>query len=128
MAISLRPVVSQADYEAWRQVRMAVEPGERCDPAEQLRRAVTAAWLLVLACCDGVLAGSGLARPSETAGVGFVAPRVLPGSRRAGIGTIVLHKLAAHLCGLGLPAVRASVYDPGSLARSEEHTSELQSP
>jgi len=116
VGITLRPVVSQPDYEAWRQVRMAVEPGERCDSADQLRRSVTPAWMLVLACCDGRVAGSGLARPSDTAGVGFVAPRVLPASRRSGIGTMLLHALAAHLGGLGLPTVRASVCDPGSLA------------
>jgi mycothiol synthase len=116
IVISLRPVVPQADYEAWRQVRMAVEPGERCDSAEQLRQSVTPAWLLVLAFRDGLPADSGLARPSDTAGVGFVTPRVLPGSRRDGIGTTLLHKLAGHLGGLGLPAVRASVYDQGSLA------------
>ena len=116
MAVTLRPVESDADYEDWRQVRMAVHPGERCDSAAELRRAATSAWLLLLACRDGRLAGSGLARPSDTAQVGFVAPRVLPAVRRGGVGTVLLHALAGHLGELGLPAVRASVGDPGSLA------------
>jgi len=116
MALTLRPVESDADYEDWRQVRMAVHPGERCDSAEELRRAATPAWLLLLACRDGLLAGSGLARPSDTAGVGFVAPRVLPVFRRAGAGTVLLRVLTGHLSGLGLTAVRASVGDRGSLA------------
>jgi len=116
MAITLRPVESDADYEAWRQVRIAVHPGERCDSAEELRRAAIPDWLLLLACRDGMLAGSGLARPSDTAGVGFVAPRVLPAARRGGVGTVLLHALAGPLCELGLGAVRASVADPGSLA------------
>jgi len=73
MAVTLRPVESDADYEDWRQVRMAVHPGERCDSAAELRRAATSAWVL-------------------------------------------LHALAGHLGELGLPAVRASVGDPGSLA------------
>jgi mycothiol synthase len=72
--------------------------------------------LLLLACRDDRLAGSGLARPSDTAGVGFVAPRVLPAFRRDGVGAVLLRALASHLCELGLPAVRASVADPGSLA------------
>lgn len=119
MAITLRPVESDAGYEAWRQVRMAVHPGERCDSAAELRRAATPAWLLLLACRDGVLAGSGLARPSDTAGVGFAAPRVLPAFRRDGAGTVLLRALAGHLGKLGLPEVRASVGDPGSLAFAE---------
>lgn len=71
---------------------------------------------LLLACRDGLLAGSGLARPSDSAGVGFVAPRVLPAFRCDGAGTVLMHALAGHLCELGLPAVRASVAGPGSLA------------
>ncbi len=35
MTASLRPVESDAGYEVWRQVRMAVHPGERCDSAEE---------------------------------------------------------------------------------------------
>jgi GNAT superfamily N-acetyltransferase len=57
-----------------------------------------------------------LARPSDTAGAGFVAPRVLAAFRRDGVGAVLLRALASHLCELGLPAVRASVADPGSLA------------
>jgi GNAT superfamily N-acetyltransferase len=116
MTALLRPVESDAGYEAWRQVRMAVHPGERCDSAEELRRGATPDRLLLLACRDDRLAGSGLARPSDTAGVGFVAPRVLPGFRRDGVGAVLLRARASHLCELGLPAVRASVADPGSLA------------
>lgn len=119
MDVLLQPVESDAEYEAWRQVRMAVQPGERCDPAEELRRAVTPDWLLLLARHDGQLIGSGVASPSETAGVGFVAPRVLPAFRRHGAGTVLLHTLASHLRGRDLTAVRASVGDPGSLAFAE---------
>jgi mycothiol synthase len=119
MAITWQPVESDAEYEAWRHVRMAVLPGERCDSAEELRRAATADRLMVLAYRDDLLAGSGLASPSDTAGVGFVAPRVLPGFRRGGVGSVLLRALAGHLDGLGLPTVRSSVVDPGSLAFAE---------
>ena len=116
MPITVRPVASDADYEAWRQVHMAVLPGDRCDSAEELRRTAVPGRLLVLAHRDGLLAGAGLARPSESAGIGYLAPWVLPGFRREGAGTALLHALAGHLCGLGLPAARAGVDDPGSLA------------
>jgi mycothiol synthase len=116
MPITLRPVESDADYEAWRQVHIAVLPGEPCRSAGELRRAAAPVRLLVLAHRDGLLAGAGLARPSDIAGMGYVAPWVLPGFRRDGAGTALLHALAGHLCGLGLPAVRADVDDPGSLA------------
>lgn len=116
MPITLRRVESDADHEAWRQVRMAVLPGERCDTTEELRRAAAPDRLLVLAHRDGLLAGAGLARRSDTAGIGYLAPRVLPGFRRDGAGTALLRALAGHLCGLGLPAARASVEDAGSLA------------
>ena len=96
MTASLRPVESDAGYEAWRQVRMAVHPGERCDSAEELRRGATPDRLLLLACRDDRLAGSGLARPSDTAGVGFLAPRVLPAFRRDGVGAVLLRALASH--------------------------------
>jgi hypothetical protein len=37
MAITVRPVRDAGDYAAWRQVRIAVVPGERADSVEVLR-------------------------------------------------------------------------------------------
>jgi mycothiol synthase len=117
--MELSVCVTDDDYEAWRQVRIAVLPGERCDTVAELRTQDSPTRLLLLAVDDGAVVGSGSADRSESAGSGFVAPRVLPENRRRGIGSALLKGLAEHCSGLGLPVVRASVDDPDSLAFAE---------
>lgn len=108
---------TDADYGAWREVRIAVVPYERCDSVDELRRQDEKdTRLMLLAHRDGVLVGSGLADRSDSARTGSVAPRVLPEHRRQGIGTALLGRLTDHLSGLGLPRVRATVDDDESLA------------
>jgi mycothiol synthase len=115
----LRRAESDADLEAWRRVRTAVVPNERAPSIEELRRVETPDRLLLLAELDGELAGSGLASRSEMAGLGSLAPRVLPQARRQGVGTALLEALAAHLDGLGFSEANAMVDDAGSLAFAE---------
>jgi GNAT superfamily N-acetyltransferase len=103
------------DYEAWRQVRMAVVPEERCDTVAELREQDSTERLLMLAAIDGRIVGSGVAGTSEVRGGGFVAPRVLPEYRRRGVGSTLLRSLAAHVTALGLPEIRATIDDEGSL-------------
>lgn len=114
--MKLSVCVTDDDYEAWRQVQITVVPGERCDTVAELRTQDSSRRLLLLACVDGTVVGSGMADRSDSAGTGFVAPRVLPEHRRRGIGTALLEALSEHCTELGLPAVRASVDDEGSLA------------
>ena len=104
------------EYEAWRAVRLAVETDSRCLTVEELREQDSPERLLILAVEDGDVAGSGLADRSDTAGAGFVAPRVLPEHRRRGVGSALLRALAEHCTGLGLPRAVSSVDDEGSLA------------
>lgn len=105
------------DLEAWRAVRIAVEPGERCMSVAEMKAQESPKRLLVLARRDdGTVVGSGIADESDTAGGGFAAPRVLPEHRREGVGTALLHALAEHCAGLGLPVLLGSVDDQGSLA------------
>jgi mycothiol synthase len=111
--------VTDADYEAWRAVRIAVVPGERCDTVAELRAQDTPSRVLMLARLDGTVVGAGTANRAETAGSGFVAPRVLPEYRRRGVGSALLRVLAAHCTELGLPAVRAGVDDPASMGFAE---------
>jgi len=113
--IATRRAEADADLEAWRQIRLAVVPNERCASVEELRRGATPESLFLLADLDGALAGSGLAGRSDLAGQGFVAPRVLPGARRRGIGTVLLRELGAHVERLGFDRVGADVEDEGSL-------------
>ncbi len=115
-AMELSVCTTDDDYEAWRAIRIAVVPGERCDTVAELRAQDSANRLLLLASLDGTVVGSGMADRSELAGGGFVAPRVLPEFRRRGVGSALLRALAEHCTGLGLPVMRAHVEDEESLA------------
>jgi GNAT superfamily N-acetyltransferase len=113
--INLRPCESDADLEAWRLVRIAVVPHERTSSVEELRRTATAERLMLLAYRNGELAGSGVGGRSDTAS-GFAIPRVLPGQRRHGVGTALLHALAEHVESLGFPDLGVGADDEGALA------------
>jgi mycothiol synthase len=117
--ITVRPAETDADLEAWRRVRIAVLPNERCGPVEEMRRKSTPESLFLLAEIDGEVVGSGTAGRSDLAGQGFVAPRVLPDARRRGVGTAVLRELAAHVESLGFDQAGSMVDDPGSLKFAE---------
>ncbi|WP_322921669.1 GNAT family N-acetyltransferase [Nocardioides renjunii] len=108
--------VSDADHEAWRQVRIAVLPYERTQSLAELREGDTPDRLLLLARVDGVVVGHGLAQRSDLAGGGSVSPRVLEAHRRQGIGTALLERLTQHVADLGLPVLRAGADDDGALA------------
>lgn len=115
--MELSVCLTDADYETWRAVRIAVLPYERCATVAAMRAKDSPERLLLLARDDhGVVVGSGLADRSDTAGGAFVAPRVLPEHRRRGVGTLLLQALADHARTLGLPELRGMVDDPESLA------------
>jgi len=117
--IDVRPAKTDAELEAWRQVRIAVLPNERCPSVEEMRRATTLESLRLLAMLDGELAGSGFADRSDFSGQGALAARVVPQFRRRGVGTALLRELAAHLERLGFDEVGSGVDDAGSLAFAE---------
>ena len=114
--IEIRAVETDADYEAWRQVRIAVLPHERCPSVAELRELATPHRLLLLAERDGTVVANGLSDRSNEAGRGFVAPRVRPEARRQGVGTQMLSALADHAVAQGYAVVGAGVEDEGSLA------------
>jgi mycothiol synthase len=114
--IAVRPAETDADLEAWRHVRMAVLPNERCASVEEMRRSATPGSIYLLAELDGEVAGSGIAGRSDLGGQGFVAPRVLREARRRGIGTALLRALAAHVRTLGFHEAGSMTEDEGSLA------------
>ena len=115
MNIGIRPVETDDDIEAWRQVRIAVLPNERASTVEEIRRAETPEQLMLLAEADGELVGSGTAGRSDIGGHGFVMPRVLPDKRRRGVGTALLTRLAEHVESLGFARAGSNLDDPGSL-------------
>lgn len=114
--MELRTCVTDEDYEAWREVRLAVVPDERTLTVAEMREMDSPERVLLLAVEDGTVLGSGLGDRSDAAGGGFVTPRVLPEHRRRGVGSALLHALADHCAGLGYPEVHASVDDEESLA------------
>ena len=111
--MELTACATDADYEAWRAVRLAVVPGERCPTVDELRDHHTGDRLLLLAAVDGTVVGSGIAGRAETAGAGFAAARVLPEHRRQGVGSALLRELADHCTSLGLPRIQGGVDDDG---------------
>jgi mycothiol synthase len=118
MAVRLRVAETDADLEAWRSVRMAVLPNERCATVEWMRASLTPERVYLLAELDGELAGSGLAGRSDLGGAGL-HPRVLPAFRRRGVGAAILAALAEHALAHGFDRAGTSVDDAGSLAFAE---------
>jgi len=121
MSITVRPVRDAGDYAAWRQVRIAVIPGERADSVEALRAQAGPHREFLIAEMDGVLAGSGLVGKSDLAGAGAMAVRVLPDMRRRGVGTAILRVLAERAAALGFDVVNSHVDDPGSARFAERY-------
>jgi mycothiol synthase len=117
--ISVRRAETDADLEAWRQVRLAVLPNERAASVEEMRRAETPEQIVLLAELDGAVAACGISGRSDLAGQGFIAPRVVPAARRRGVGTALLRALADHVEALGFDQAGTVVDDPGSLAFAE---------
>ncbi|HEY5872725.1 MAG TPA: GNAT family N-acetyltransferase [Gaiellaceae bacterium] len=118
MGIELRVAETDADLEAWRQVRIAVLPDERCASVEWMRNSMTPERVYLLAELDGVVAGSGLGGRSSF-GYAGLHPRVLPDFRRRGVGTALLRALAAQAVEHGFDQAGTNVDDPGSLAFAE---------
>ena len=118
MGIEIRVAETDAELEAWRQVRIAVLPYERCASVEWMRTSMTPERVYLLAELDGVVAGSGLSGRSDF-GYAGLHPRVLPEYRRRGVGTALLRALSEHAVAHGFEQAGTSVDDPGSLVFSE---------
>ena len=118
MAIVVREAVTDAELDAWRQVRIAVLPGERVRSVAEMRAMATAETLYLIATLDGELAGSGLAGRSSYDCAGL-HPRVLPEARRRGVGSALLRALADHAIRVGFVEAGTTVEGEGSLAFAE---------
>ena len=116
--IDLRPAESVDDLETWRSVRLAVLPNERTATAEQLWEQREDDTLYLVAFAEGELAGAGVATRSDSGGA-FVQPRVLPASRRRGVGSALLRALADHSFACGHESAYAMVEDVAAAAFAE---------
>jgi mycothiol synthase len=116
--IEIRAAETDADLEVWRTIRLRVRPDERAMTVEQMRATATPERLVVLAELDGRVAGSGIADRSSLGNRAFVMPRVLPETRRRGVGTALVRALEAHAADLGAEAAVTFVngLDEGALA------------
>jgi mycothiol synthase len=110
---------TDADLAAWREIRLAVVPGERAPSIEQLRGQAARDQVFQLAALGDQVVGSGITGRSDLAGSAFVAVRVRAGARRRGVGTVLLRSLGGYAQQLGFTVVNAGVEDPGSLAFAE---------
>ncbi|MEV0793878.1 GNAT family N-acetyltransferase [Kribbella sp. NPDC050459] len=113
--IRIRPVETDADYEAWRQVRLAVLPDERAPSIAELRKAETPQRLFLVAELDGEIAAHGTSDRSNEADRASVIARVRPEARRRGIGTALLRALTEHAAAQGFTIAGCSIDDDGSL-------------
>jgi GNAT superfamily N-acetyltransferase len=118
--IAIRAAVTDADYEAWNDVRRIVMPNESVPTIELLRADEGPDRLMLLAESGDNVIGSGVADKSQTSG-GFVAPRVLPEHRRHGVGSALLRALLDHLVERGFESVGAHPEDDGSHAFALRH-------
>ena len=116
--IVVRPAETDADLEAWIQVRRAVLPNESAGTLTELREREDPERLLLIAELDEGLAGSGLSVRSDISDRFFLAPRVLPYRRRRGVGTALLRELLAHAESY-VDEVSLVVEDEGSRAFAE---------
>ncbi|TDW21596.1 GNAT family N-acetyltransferase [Kribbella kalugense] len=114
MTTTIRTAVTDADYEAWRAVRIAVLPYERCPTVAELRDLDRPGRLMVLAELDGEVVGSGLTDRSGDGERAGLIPRVHPDFRRRGVGTEVLRVLAEHAVAQGYDMAGCSVDDDES--------------
>jgi mycothiol synthase len=114
MTTTIRTAITDADYEAWRAVRIAVLPYERCPTVAEIRDLDRPGRLMVLAEVDGEVVGSGLADRSRDGERASLTPRVHPDFRRRGVGTDLLRVLADHAVAQGYDVAGASVDDEES--------------
>jgi GNAT superfamily N-acetyltransferase len=118
VAIDVRVAESDADLQAWRQVRLTVLPDERTRSIDEMRSMATVETVYLLAELDGQLAGSGYGGRSSFDYAGL-HPRVLPAFRRRGVGTAVLWALTERALASGFTEAGSQVGDAGSLAFAE---------
>jgi mycothiol synthase len=107
--IALRVAENEEDLEAWRSVRLAVQPGERTAPVEELQRRRQESYrLYLLAYRDGELVATGFAGKSDL-GHGSVMPLVLEEHRSQGLGSAILERLVEHVRSEGFSQVGGMV-------------------
>jgi GNAT superfamily N-acetyltransferase len=119
---SLRAVETDTDLEIWAAVKSGSVPNEPVT-AEQLRVHAEDGRLLLLAERGSEAVGCGIGVPSHFPGHAFLAARVLPAYRCAGVGTTIAVALFDHARALGRERVITFVdaAEPHSIAFAERY-------
>lgn len=112
--VTIRPAISDDDYQQFRMVQAAVVPHERVPTVKEMRAAARPDQIRLLAERDGQVIGSGFAGCSNLTGGVTVTPSVLPAFRRRGAGTALLRALVAHASTLNLDFLVGHADDVGS--------------
>jgi GNAT superfamily N-acetyltransferase len=107
--IELRPVETDADYEAWARIKTAVVPGEPSTVADVRKYDGEPGRLLLLAELDAETVACGITGRSSFGGRAFMAVRVLPRFRRRGVGHALVAALSEHARASGFDGVNAFV-------------------
>ena len=117
MTIELSVAETDEQLEAWRGVRLAVQPGERTAPVEEMRHRIEREpfRLYLLARLDGEVVASGFMGKSDL-GHGSVMPLVPEERRGQGIGSAILDRLVDHVRARGFTAVG------GQIDGADEHS------
>jgi mycothiol synthase len=116
--VDIRRAESARDFAGYAAVWNATTPTEPITVAETKRRLERQPWRLYLVAeHNAQIVGCGFAGRSDSAARAFFAVRVLPESRRQGIGTALLDRLQPHAAELHATTIsgRVAVDDEGAL-------------
>ncbi len=118
--MEIRELTTDADLTAWAGVIEEVE-GVRWTLDDMRRYVARDAWTYRIATLDNVAVGASVTGPSDLEGRLFVVVRVVPWSRRRGVGTCLLTPAPADAAALGRDALTSQVRtsDAGSVAFAE---------
>lgn len=108
--MEIRPAESDDDIAGYAAVWNAITPREPITVAETKRRLARQPWRLCLVAEEGGrVVGCGYSGRSDSVGRAFVAIRVLPDSRRQGIGAALLVRAQSHAADLDATNVQGRV-------------------
>lgn len=116
--MEVRHAESDGDFSGFVEVWNAITPSEPITVAETKRRLAQQPWRLYLVAEeDGRIVGSGFAGRTDSAERAFLAVRVLPGSRRRGIGIALYEACRPYAVELGVATIsgRIAEHDSDSL-------------
>ena len=116
--MEIRPASSDEDFAGYVEVWNAITPREPITVAETRRRLEAQPWRLYLVAeQEGRVVGTGFAGRSDSVGRAFFAVRVLPESRRQGIGMALYDACRPHAAELEATTISGRIAEGDSESR-----------